>query len=200
MLGKFEKYSLIYSPRTTKSNYIENEENLFNDLVIGFDPYSIQILKRHFKEQLGELTKETFISILKRHLLTWHPNIQNREKILIKLLSRLFDEIDLNSNGNMEWDEFTNYIIHSSIKEKCGNSLYKLKFYNLSKQTINHNIYSNKFNVYSIKAGINEIVSYCFYVEKLNIIGLIHDESHKILFFDGNSCEKKIMKLIWLIF
>ena len=191
MLGKFEKYSLIYSPRTTKSNYIENEENLFNDLVIGFDPYSIQILKRHFKEQLGELTKETFISILKRHLLTWHPNIQNREKILIKLLSRLFDEIDLNSNGNMEWDEFTNYIIHSSIKEKCGNSLYKLKFYNLSKQTINHNIYSNKFNVYSIKAGINEIVSYCFYVEKLNIIGLIHDESHKILFFDGNSCEKK---------
>ena len=191
MIGNLEKYSLIYSPRTTKSNYLEIEENLFNDLVIGFDPYSIQILKRHFKEQLGELTKETFISILKRHLLTWHPNIKNREKILIKLLSRLFDEIDLNSNGNMEWDEFTNYIIHSSIKENVGNSLYKLKFYNLSKQTINHNIYSNKFNILNIKAGINEIVSYCFYIEKLNIIGLIHDENHKILFFDGNSCEKK---------
>ena len=70
MIGNLEKYSLIYSPRTTKSNYIEIEENLFNDLVIGFDPYSIQILKRHFKEQLGELTKETFISILNRYLLT----------------------------------------------------------------------------------------------------------------------------------
>ena len=56
-------------------------KNSFNDLIIGFDPSSIKIIKKHFKEQLGKLNKQTLILILKRHLLKWH----NREEILINL-------------------------------------------------------------------------------------------------------------------
>ena len=136
MLNKFEKFSLIYSPRTSYSKKLEKNEKLFNDLRIGFDPSSIKIIKKHFKEQLGKLNKQTFISILKRHLLKWHPNIPNREEILIKLLSRLFDEIDLNSNGKLEWDEFTNYIIHSTNEIHFDNSLYRLKHYSISNKLI----------------------------------------------------------------
>ena len=44
----------------------------------------------------GKLNKETFASILKIHLLAWYPNLPNKSKILIKLLSRLFDGKDLN--------------------------------------------------------------------------------------------------------
>ena len=92
-----KNFEFIYSPRTTLSNIKEKEEKMFTDLKEGFDPYTIKIMKKHYKEHLGKLNKQTFVSILKRHLLTWYPNIPNRENILIKLLSRLFDEIDLNS-------------------------------------------------------------------------------------------------------
>ena len=60
-----EKFELIYSPRTTISNIKDKEEKIFNDLKIGFDPYTIKIMKKHYKEHLGKLNKETFISILK---------------------------------------------------------------------------------------------------------------------------------------
>lgn len=58
--------------------------------------------------------KEDFITIIKDHLIHWQLDIPNREKKLIRCLSLLFDDIDLNGNRNMEWDEFTNYIIEKA--------------------------------------------------------------------------------------
>ena len=66
MLTKNEKYRLIYNPKKSISNMREREEKLFNDLGIGFEPATIEIMKKHFKERLGVLNKVTFISIIKK--------------------------------------------------------------------------------------------------------------------------------------
>ena len=103
------------------SNIREREEKLFNDLGVGFEPNTIEIMKKHLKERLGVVDKITFISIVKRHLDKWHPELANREEILVKLLSRLFDQIDLNSNGDLEWSEFMNYIVNNSFEKNFSN-------------------------------------------------------------------------------
>ena len=95
-------------------------------------------MKKHYTEHLGKLNKEAFVSILKRHLLTWYPNLPNRSKILIKLLSRLFDEIDLNSNMDLEQEEFVYYFFDH--QEELDDLMYN----NLSNKTEN-------------------IISHCFY-------------------------------------
>ena len=188
-----EKFELIYSPRTTISNIKEKEEKIFSDLKIGFDPYTIKIMKKHYKEHLGKLNKETFISILKRHLLTWHPDLPNREETLIKLLSRLFDEIDLNSNGDLEWEEFVNYIINSSYHQNYENSLYALQQYALSRDPFDHqeetDIFENRFNYMSNK---NEnVISHCFFISKYKLIGVVHEGKSKILFFNAENNKRK---------
>ena len=43
-----QNFDLIYSPRTTYSNQLENEEIYFTDLTINFDPITIKIVKKHF--------------------------------------------------------------------------------------------------------------------------------------------------------
>jgi hypothetical protein len=40
--------------------------------------------------------------------------LPNREIKLIRCLANLFEEIDLNGNGILEWDEFTNYVIEKA--------------------------------------------------------------------------------------
>ena len=153
--NEIRKYEYIYSPRTTYSRNKLSEDKLFQELSIGFDPITIKIVKSHFKERLGALTKFEFISICKNHLLSWHPDLPNRKNILIRLLNKLFQEIDLNKIGKIEWDEFTNYIIHNSSNKENNNIAYSLRQYSISK----HNIDDREFT---------EIVTCAFYIEKYN--------------------------------
>ena len=132
MNTNIQKYSFIYSPRTNYNNDKERENKLFVELVKSFDPYTIKILKKHFKEHLGILNKENFICIIKNHLLSWEPNLPHREKMIIKLLDRLFEEIDINSKGEVEWKNFVNYIINISNDNANENLLYTLQIYNPS--------------------------------------------------------------------
>ena len=185
-------FEFIYSPRTTTSQMMEKEEIMYEDLKKGFDPYTIKIIKKHYKEHLGKLNKETFVSILKRHLLTWHPNIENRTKILIKLLSRLFDEIDLNSNGDLEWEEFVNYIISGSYQQSKENSSYNLHYYSLSKEEFfdHQDEFDNVIYNSSVKK-IENIITHCFYIRKFKLIGIVHEGKSRILFFNSVNNKKK---------
>ena len=176
-----KNFELLYSPRTEYSNQLEKEETLFNDLTLNFDPITIKIIKKHFKERLGSLNKDEFISILKNHLLSWHQELPNRETMLIKLLGRLFSEIDLNDNGSMEWAEFTNYIIHNSNgtnkQNNINNPAYRLRFYYPVKN----------------KTDINEnkdVISHAFYIEKHNMIGIVIEGKCVINFFEANTFKK----------
>ena len=175
--NEVKKFDYIYSPRTTFIFKKEEEEKLYQDLSVGFDPISIKIMKSYFKEKLGVLNEIEFICILKNHLLSWHQEIPNREEVLVKLLSRLFQEIDLNCNNEMTWDEFTDYLMSSSknvSKEKLN---YELKLYKHSKNIIDD-------------INFNDLISYAFYIEKYNLIGTVIENKSIINFYDADNMKR----------
>ena len=169
-----KNFELLYSPRTKYSKELEYEEQLFKDLTLNFDPITIKIIKKHFKERLGSLNKIEFISILKNHLLSWHPELPNREIMLIKLLGRLFSEVDLNDNGDMEWAEFTNYIIHNSNstnkQSNKNNPYYRLRYYYPTKIKLDLDL-------------SKDVISHAFYIEKFNLLGICQEGRSYIIFF-----------------
>ena len=179
--NEINKFEYIYSPRTT---YVQNqlsEEKLYNDLGVCFDPIAIKIIKSYFKERLGVLNETEFITIIKNNLHTWHPELPQRTNILIKLLLRLFNDIDLNNNQKIEWEEFINYILTSSdnIFQKKVN--YKMKFYIPSK-----NIIPSEFN---------EIITHAFYITKFNLIGVVLEGKSIIYFYDPDTCKRLKMNI-----
>ena len=178
---EYKNFELLYSPRTNYAKELEYEEQLFNDLTLNFDPITIKIIKKHFKERLGSLKKIEFVTILKNHLLSWHPELPNREIYLIKLLSRLFSEIDLNDNGDLEWAEFTNYIIHNSNginkQSSTNNPAYRLRFYYPTKI---------KLDLEDIKSQI----SLAYYIEKYNILAIVQEGRSQIHFYNCKNFER----------
>jgi hypothetical protein len=177
----YKNFELLYSPRTNYARELEYEQQLFNDLTLNFDPITIKIIKKHFKERLGSLKKIEFVTILKNHLLSWHPELPDREVHLVKLLSRLFSEIDLNDNGDLEWAEFTNYIIHNSngINKQSNNNnpAYRLRFY-----------YPTK-----IKLDLDDAksqISMAYYIEKYNILAIVQDGRSQVNFYNCKNFEK----------
>lgn len=190
-----DNYKLIYSPRTTYNTQKSLENNLYKDLLQSFDPYTLNILRRHFKEHLGTITKDIFICILKRHLLSWHPKIKNRPRILLKLLSQLFDEIDLDSNDKINWNEFSNFLVYIGSSRKNEDSIYFLRKYFQCKTNFDHIEKNENFDDEKIKYmnKIGNVVSYCFYIQKYRFLGLIHEGKNKIIFF--NSENQKRLKL-----
>ena len=172
-------FILQYSPRTEYSVKLEEEEEMYSELKQNFDPVTIKIIKKHFKERLGALKKEEMVAILKNHLLGFLPDHPEREKIMVRLLSRLFGDIDLNDNGDLEWNEFTNYIIHlggSGDKSK-SNVAYRLKFYSKSEKNIN-------------PSELSDQVVYAFYIEKHNVLGVVEENRSVVKFFDGKTCKR----------
>ncbi|MCQ2816138.1 MAG: hypothetical protein MJ252_02620 [archaeon] len=170
-------YKLLYSPRTTFSKEKAEEAKLFNDLAIGFDPITIKLIKNHFKERLGVLKKNEFVAIVRNHLLGWHPNLENRQEKLTLLLGKLFGEIDLNNNQDMEWEEFTNYILHSSSGINADDVMYKMRYYSLAKCNIN-------------SADFTDIIIHSIYLPKYNFIGLVQDGRSVVAFYDATTGKK----------
>ena len=190
MNSKNQKYSFIYSPRTNYNINVEKENKLFLELVKSFDPFTIKILKKHFKEHLGILNKENFICIIKNHLLSWEPDLPHREKIIIKLLSRLFEEIDINSKGEIEWNNFVNYIISLSNVNANENSLYSLQMYNQSKTVISHRSINSEKNQKYKFISEPDVISFCYYIEKYKLLSIVHEGKSDIVFY--NLDKKKI--------
>ena len=157
----YKNFELLYSPRTNYAKELEREQELFNDLTLNFDPITIKIIKKHFKERLGSLKKIEFVTILKNHLLSWHPELPDREIHLIKLLGRLFSEIDLNDNGDLEWAEFTNYIIHNSNginkQSNTNNPAYRLRFYYPTKIKLDFEKLKSYIDLNEIQKEIDEL-------------------------------------------
>ena len=175
--NEVKKFDYIYSPRTTFIFKKEEEEKLYQDLGVGFDPISINNMKSYFKEKLGILNELEFICILKNQLLSWHPEIPNREELLVKLLSRLFQDIDLNCNLEINWDEFTNYLMHSSE--------------NVSKEKLNYDLKLYKHSNYTIdNINFNDFIAYAFYIEKYNLIGTVIENKSIINFYDAESFKR----------
>jgi len=173
-IRKFEK---IYSPRTTFIKNQEKEEKLFHELCGGFDPITIKIMKTYFKERLGQLNKQEFIGLLQKNLLTWRPDLPDRDSILVKFLSKIFEDIDLNNNNNIEWEEFTDFIINVSDKN-IKKKNYEYKYFIPMKKIIDD-------------SDFVDIVSHAFYISKYNLIGIVIEGKSYIFFYDADTCKKQ---------
>ena len=175
--NEIRKFENIYSPRTSFIIQQENEEKLLQDLGKGFDPISIKIMKSFFKERLGEINKEEFIGLLQNNLLTWHPELPNRDIIIQKLASKIFEDIDLNNNKLLSWDELMDFVMNASNNVKSQKN-YDLKSFIPLKKIIDDSEYT-------------DIVSHAFYIEKYNLIGIVVEGKSYILFYDGENCKKQ---------
>ena len=175
--NEINKFELIYSPRTSFIKEKLEEDKLYNDLGVSFDPVAIKIIKSYFKERLGELNELEFIKVVKNNLHSWHPELPNRIYLLSKLLIKLCDDVDLNNNKRLEWDEFTNYIMNSGANIFQNKLNYQLKYYAPAKNTIEQNDFS-------------ELITHAFYIEKLNLIGIVVEGKSQITFYDGDTCKK----------
>ena len=188
-----ENFKLIYSPRTTYDSLKLSENKLYIQLLRAFNPKTLSILKRYFKEHLGSITKELFICTLKHHLSLSNSEIKGNSNLMIKLLSKLFDEIDLNSNEIINWNQFSNFLVNFNEGKKIKK--YYLKKYYESKININPMEHIHEFE----NKGLNfhntnkDKVNYCFYIEKYRFLGLMKEGSSKIIFF--NTETNKRLKL-----
>jgi hypothetical protein len=175
--NEINKYEYIYSPRTSFIKEQNEENKLYNDLGVSFDPVAIKIIKSYFKERLGELTELEFIKVVKNNLHSWHPELPDRVKLLSKLLIKLCDDIDLNNNKTLEWDEFTNYIMNSGENLFQNKLNYQLKYYAPAKNSIE-------------PSEFNDLITYAFYIDKFNLIGIVVEGKSQITFYDGETCKK----------
>lgn len=159
------------SPRSSYSQQQEFEEELLTDLTMNFDPDTIKKLKREFELCSDDMAMDDFIIILKAHLRGWRPDLDNRERILTKLLVTLFKEIDMNSNNSLQWDEFTNYIIEKAtiINTTKKNRVDAIKNYSLSAVRCTH----------KTDANIEHLVD----LESADRIGVIEDNSNVVKFY-----------------
>ena len=175
--NEIRKFENIYSPRTTFIKQHENEEILLQDLRKSFDPISIKIFKSFYKERLGEIDKPEFIGLLQNNLLTWHPELKDRENIMMKLLAKIFEEIDIDNNRNISWDELLEFVLNASttIENKKN---YEPKSFAPLKKIIDDSEYT-------------DIVSHAFYIEKYNLIGIVVEGKSYILFYDAETCKKQ---------
>ena len=134
-------------------------------------------MKSFFKERLGEINKEEFIGLLQNNLLIWHPELPNRDIIIQKLASKIFEDIDLNNNKLLSWDELMDFVMNATNNFKSQKN-YDLKSFIPLKKIIDDSEYT-------------DIVSHAFYIEKYNLIGIVVEGKSYILFYDGENCKKQ---------
>ena len=185
-----DNFKLIYSPRTTYDSLKSLENKLYIQLLQSFDKDTLSTLRRHFKEHLGSITKDLFICILKRHISLNNVELKNKNKIIIKLLSKLFDEIDVNSKEIINWNEFANFLVNFN-GGKTINKYYLKKYYQ-SKININplEKIKEHEDNEFHFHNTNKDKVSYCFYIEKYRFLGLIKEGDTKIIFFNTETNKR----------
>lgn len=73
------------------------------DMTLNFDKLTINMLKDEFEKRGNNLTLHDFISLASKHLRFWQVELPNRQERLVRYLTYLFNEIDINGNGDMEW-------------------------------------------------------------------------------------------------
>lgn len=120
-------------------------------------------------------------------------DIPNRETKLVRCLTNLFEEIDLNGNGILEWDEFTNYVIEkATVLNNIKTKAEEIKLYTKSPTKPLHaqsKHLSHKFN---------NLVTKIVYLPHIDRLALYEESSAEILFMhpDSGVMNTKTLKVV----
>lgn len=117
-----------------------------------------------------------FISAVKEHLTVWQADLPNRDIKLVRCLSILFRDIDINENGDLEWEEFTNYIIEkATVLKNLKSKSDEVKAY--TKSSI---LPKQKFE---------GIIPKAVYIPDINRLALFEESSNIIRFMNPDTGE-----------
>ena len=96
---------------------------------------------------------------------------------MIKLLAKIFEEIDIDNNKNVSQDELIEFVINASMNTENKKN-YEPKSFIPLKKIIDDSEYT-------------DIISYAFYIEKYNLIGIVIEGKSYIIFYDADTCKKQ---------
>ncbi|KAL4503262.1 hypothetical protein ABPG72_000868 [Tetrahymena utriculariae] len=192
-LNKLDHTIPIYSPRTTYKNIRQNDEHLLADLTLNFDPFTINVLKNEFGIRDMQMKLSQFIVVVKEHLLSWQVDIPNRETKLVRCLTNLFEEIDLNGNGILEWDEFTNYVIEkATVLNNIKTKVDEIKTYTKSQ------VKPLQAQTKHLTHKFNNLVTKILYIPHIDRLALYEEGSAEILFMNPETgvMNNKTLKVV----
>lgn len=110
-----------------------------------------------------------FVMILKEHLLDWQVDIIHRDRKLTRCLALLYDEIDLNGNGILEWDEFTNYVIEkATVINNIKNKNEEIKTYSASQ--------------IKLQKKFNNLLTKGIYIADIDKVAVFEEGAEEIIF------------------
>eukprot|EP01137_Pigoraptor_chileana_P014031 Opistho-2@68199 len=99
---------------------ISMEEGLAMEIMKHFDKEHIKRLKSAFYD-MGEgdgISLDQFVCVMQAHL----PKVQSEEeeRAVVGNLCEFFDEMDINGDQSLEWDEFVEFVVATGTSKTAG--------------------------------------------------------------------------------
>lgn len=106
----------------------DSEETTDGDIMSNLKQSMLKSLNKDFRRWDGKMVqKSEFIAIMLKHL----PHNQNKVQKQTMELAELFEQIDVNRDEKMEWQEFSNHIAGSGMIKQDRTFLDAIKNYKL---------------------------------------------------------------------
>ena len=91
---------------------LEASDDFTLDLIMLMNSENLVSLKQQFAKFRNELDVYQFVSVMQQNLP--HAALSTNDRIaLIANLKELFDQVDVNGDGRMEWSELTSFIVEA---------------------------------------------------------------------------------------
>ena len=79
------------------------------DYILSMDSDTLDVLHENFEDHGGEVTLEQFVTIMLRQLPSESYDTDEKAIELVKNLTTLFEDCDIDGNGSLEWEELSVY-------------------------------------------------------------------------------------------
>ena len=90
----------------------EASDDFTLDLIMLMNSENLVSLKQQFAKFRNELDVYQFVSVMQQNLP--HAALSQNDRVaLIANLKELFDQVDVNGDGRMEWSELTSFIVEA---------------------------------------------------------------------------------------
>lgn len=107
------------SPRAVYSKLRNEREQATFNLMMRMAPSSLSLIRHEFYNRQDSVSLNEFIYIMSKHLLA--GNNANavvaeleRNRNFVSDMNELFKEVDVNGDGQMEWEEFTKFTVEKA--------------------------------------------------------------------------------------
>ena len=135
------------SPRTLYNKLRNAREKATFTLMMKLAPKELTAIRKEFFAREDQLCLEEFLYIIQLHLLKDMPNKEKFE--FMSYMYELYKEVDVNGDGDMEWEEFTTFIVQKANQLNKNNKLSSLSTYYDSSEFLDPSALVRRKNEYS---------------------------------------------------